>query len=57
MLPYIVVMCSVLCAGNLDAYWNLFETHMRCAGGFIWDWADQCLVRRISTTQELQVVA
>ncbi len=39
-------MCAAR-AGNLHEYWALFESHRNCAGGFIWDWADQCPVRRI----------
>ena len=29
--------------GNFDWYWDLFRTHDKLAGGFIWDWADQGL--------------
>ncbi|EFJ45870.1 hypothetical protein VOLCADRAFT_118236 [Volvox carteri f. nagariensis] len=29
--------------GNLDQYWTAFHSHPSLAGGFIWDWADQCL--------------
>ncbi|GIL52349.1 hypothetical protein Vafri_8240 [Volvox africanus] len=29
--------------GNLDQYWAAFDSHPSLAGGFIWDWADQCL--------------
>ncbi|GIM08168.1 hypothetical protein Vretimale_12230, partial [Volvox reticuliferus] len=35
--------------GNLDQYWEAFESHPSIAGGFIWDWADQCL--RATTTR------
>eukprot|EP00736_Rhodelphis_marinus_P006926 Rmarinus@m.6499 len=27
--------------GNTDKYWNAIDTHPRCQGGFVWDWADQ----------------
>ncbi|KAF5831794.1 glycosyl hydrolases family 2, TIM barrel domain-containing protein [Dunaliella salina] len=29
--------------GNFRDYWQQFESTPGCAGGFIWDWADQCL--------------
>ncbi|KAL6763467.1 glycosyl hydrolases family 2, TIM barrel domain-containing protein, partial [Haematococcus lacustris] len=29
--------------GNLDQYWEQFQSSPHAAGGFIWDWADQCL--------------
>jgi len=32
--------------GNLHAYWEAFESDRRMQGGFIWDWADQALVKR-----------
>lgn len=32
--------------GNLDAYWDCFESSDRIIGGFIWDWADQALVKQ-----------
>ncbi|WIA37008.1 hypothetical protein OEZ86_013994 [Tetradesmus obliquus] len=34
--------------GNLDAYWACFEGSpgARIIGGFIWDWADQALLKR-----------
>ncbi|KAG2489983.1 hypothetical protein HYH03_011612 [Edaphochlamys debaryana] len=32
--------------GNLDQYWEAFEAHPSVAGGFIWDWADQCPLKR-----------
>lgn len=31
--------------GNLWEYWQMFESLRRCQGGFIWDWADQCLIK------------
>lgn len=32
--------------GNLAEYWELFRSDARVAGGFIWDWADQSLLKR-----------
>lgn len=32
--------------GNLDHYWNIFESHPRMQGGFIWDWVDQALIKK-----------
>ncbi len=29
--------------GNLQDYWNLFESYSVLQGGFIWDWVDQAL--------------
>eukprot|EP00967_Tisochrysis_lutea_P005762 scaffold6833_cov15-Tisochrysis_lutea.AAC.1 len=37
------VLCLHLPAGNFRDYWQQFESTPGCAGGFIWDWADQCL--------------
>lgn len=33
--------------GNLDKYWQLFRSHPRCQGGFVWDWVDQGLRKSI----------
>lgn len=33
--------------GNLDKYWKLFRSHPRCQGGFVWDWVDQGLRKRV----------
>lgn len=32
--------------GNVDKYWNTFNRLEKCQGGFIWDWADQALIKR-----------
>ena len=37
--------------GNLDEYWNAFETYPRLQGGFIWDWVDQGISAVDSTGQ------
>ena len=29
--------------GNLHKYWEVFEKHPICQGGFIWDWLDKAL--------------
>jgi beta-galactosidase len=29
--------------GGLSEYQELFETHPRCQGGFVWEWIDQCV--------------
>jgi beta-galactosidase/beta-glucuronidase len=31
--------------GHFKAYWDLFESHPRMIGGYIWDWVDQGLVK------------
>ena len=31
--------------GNLKEYWELFRSNPRICGGFIWDWADQSLMK------------
>ncbi|MGL5700508.1 MAG: glycoside hydrolase family 2 TIM barrel-domain containing protein, partial [Kluyvera sp.] len=31
--------------GNFADYWRAFREYPRLQGGFIWDWADQCLTR------------
>jgi beta-galactosidase len=33
--------------GNLREYWDLIDAHPMLVGGFIWDWADQALWRRL----------
>lgn len=33
--------------GNLHEYWETFESHRSLQGGFIWDWADQALAKRM----------
>ncbi|MDX2248346.1 MAG: glycoside hydrolase family 2 TIM barrel-domain containing protein [Bacteroidia bacterium] len=38
--------------GNLDHYWNTFESHPRLQGGFIWDWADQGLIKKNDKGEE-----
>ncbi|MEZ4825055.1 MAG: glycoside hydrolase family 2 TIM barrel-domain containing protein [Bacteroidia bacterium] len=38
--------------GNLDHYWNIFESHPRMQGGFIWDWADQGLIKKTADGEE-----
>ena len=32
--------------GNFRKYWDLFYSHERYQGGFIWDWVDQSLYRK-----------
>lgn len=32
--------------GNLGDYWREIESHDRLIGGFIWDWADQGILRK-----------
>ena len=31
--------------GHFKEYWDLFESHPRMIGGYIWDWVDQGLVK------------
>lgn len=33
--------------GNFDEYWELFEEYPSMQGGFIWDWVDQGLNRKL----------
>src|SRR6185436_19097221 len=33
--------------GNLREYWDLIDAHPMLVGGFIWDWVDQALWRRL----------
>lgn len=39
--------------GNFDWYWNLFRTHDRLGGGFIWDFVDQGLWADIPPLTEI----
>jgi len=32
--------------GNLQDYWNLFESYPELQGGFIWDWVDQTIAKK-----------
>ena len=32
--------------GNFKEYWDIFEAHPTLWGGFIWDWADQTLLKQ-----------
>lgn len=32
--------------GNLQDYWDMFHAHPQYWGGFIWEWADQTLLKR-----------
>lgn len=31
--------------GHFKEYWDLFESHPRMVGGYIWDWTDQGLIK------------
>lgn len=33
--------------GNIDEYWEVFNTHENIQGGFIWDWVDQGLIFKV----------
>ncbi len=35
--------------GNIKDFWDIFRSHPRLIGGFIWDYKDQALIRRDST--------
>ena len=46
-----LIMCEYAHAmgnscGDLDRYWDLIRRRPGLQGGFIWDWADQALIRR-----------
>jgi beta-galactosidase len=45
--------------GNLDEYWSCFEGSPggRIIGGFIWDWADQALLKQDTLPDGTQVGA
>jgi beta-galactosidase/beta-glucuronidase len=43
--------------GNLADYWAAFEAHRSLQGGFIWDWADQALVKAGQLADGTQVGA
>ncbi|MDF3131256.1 glycoside hydrolase family 2 TIM barrel-domain containing protein [Kiritimatiellaeota bacterium B1221] len=32
--------------GNFKEYWEIFEAHAELWGGFVWDWADQTLLKQ-----------
>lgn len=47
-----LIMCEYAHAmgnsvGDLSAYWNLILEHKHLQGGFIWDWVDQGLRKRV----------
>jgi beta-galactosidase len=37
--------------GHFKEYWDLFESHPRMIGGYIWDWVDQGLVKHTAEGQ------
>ncbi len=37
--------------GHFKEYWDLFESHPRMIGGFIWDWIDQGLAKHTDNGQ------
>lgn len=39
--------------GNFDKYWELIHSHKGIQGGFIWDWVDQGLVRKLENGKEV----
>ena len=38
--------------GNLQDYWDIFEKYDELQGGFIWDWADQVILKSDTSGQE-----
>ncbi|HIB73433.1 MAG TPA: DUF4981 domain-containing protein, partial [Candidatus Marinimicrobia bacterium] len=38
--------------GNLQDYWDTFEEYTALQGGFIWDWADQVILKTDSSGRE-----
>ena len=38
--------------GNLREYWDEIYSHPRMLGGFIWDWVDQALFRKVPSTPD-----
>lgn len=40
--------------GNFQEYWNEIYSHPRMAGGFIWDWVDQGIIRK-TENGEIQI--
>ncbi len=52
-----LIMCEYAHAmgnstGNLDDYWEVIEKYPNLQGGFIWDWVDQGLRKRLSDGRE-----
>lgn len=45
--------CMENSLGNFKEYWDVFDRYDRCAGGFIWDFADQALICGDSKRQKL----
>ncbi|MBE8721618.1 glycoside hydrolase family 2 TIM barrel-domain containing protein [Sphingobacterium pedocola] len=39
--------------GNMKEFWDIFRSHPRLIGGFIWDYKDQALVRKDSVYGEV----
>ncbi|RME75882.1 MAG: DUF4981 domain-containing protein [Chloroflexi bacterium] len=55
--PRPIIMCEYAHAmgnavGNLKEYWEAIHRYPRLQGGFIWDWVDQGLRRRLPDGQE-----
>lgn len=53
-----LIMCEYIHAmnnscGDLDRYWAAIRSHPGLQGGFIWDWADQALVRALGDGSEM----
>lgn len=44
--------CMGNALGNLREYWDEIYSHPRMAGGFIWDWVDQGILRRLPDGRE-----
>lgn len=38
--------------GNFQEYWNEIYSHPRMLGGFIWDWVDQGIIRKLPDGRE-----
>ena len=39
--------------GNLDEFWEAIRREKRLIGGFIWDWIDQGIIRKLDDGQEV----
>ncbi len=53
-----VILCEYAHAmgnsvGNLQEYWDFFYSHPQMQGGFIWDWVDQGLYKKLPTGETI----
>ncbi len=39
--------------GNMKEYWDVIRSHPRIQGGYIWDWVDQGLIKKLEDGREV----